>query len=70
MDIQTLNAVINQLDKQAKMCQSMLDWSVKENSEHARASVMMWSHSLTQAHKALSAVETMLENEIAYREAA
>ena len=70
MDIATLNAVINQLDKQKKLCQSMLDWSVKENTELARSSVMMWSHCLSQANKALSAVETMLENEIAYREAA
>ena len=66
MDIQTLNAVINQLSKQVIKCQSMLDWSVEENNEH----VMMWSHSLTQAKAALSAVETMLENEIAYREVA
>ena len=65
MDIATLNAVIYQLDKQVKMCQSMLEWSVEDNNEY----VMMWSHSLTRAKAALSVVETMLENEIAYREA-
>ena len=65
MDIATLNAVIKQLSKQVVKCQSMLEWSVEENNEH----VMMWSHSLTQAKTALSSVETMLENEIAYREA-
>ena len=66
MDIATLNAVINQLEKQATTCKEMLTWATEENKEHQ----MMWAHSLTQANKALSAVETMLENEIAYREAA
>lgn len=67
MDIATLSAVINQLDKQAELCRKMLSWAIEHDDKEYE---LMWAHSLTQAQKALSAVETMLENEIAYREAA
>lgn len=67
MDIATLNAVINQLEKQAKLCKDMLAWAIEHDDKEYEH---MWAVSLTQAQKALSVIEVMLENEVAYREAA
>ena len=69
MDIATLSTVITKLQAEVNECRHMLDWAVAQpDPEHRKKFSESWSASLVQAKKAVAAVETMLENEIAYRE--
>jgi len=65
MDILTLNAVIEKLEEQVVVCREMINWASKNGDD---TSTNVWCNCLVQAQKSMSVVETMLENEIAYRE--
>jgi gamma-glutamyl phosphate reductase len=65
MDIATLSTVISKLQGEVDQCHEMMVWAVEKRDEK---SVDIWANCKVQAQKSLNAVETMLENEIAYRE--
>lgn len=67
MDIATLSTVITALEEQVTKCQDMLRWCIEER-DHTGEDV--WANCLVQAKHSQKVIETMLENEIAYREAA
>jgi hypothetical protein len=65
MDIATLATVIEKLEGQVIVCREMINWASKNGYD---TSTNVWCNCLVQAQKSMSVVETMLENEIAYRE--